>query len=116
MPLMRAGSQPSGFMLKVMRGSPRLRENLNTDLIEPRHAVGFGPQRDAPGTRQGSVAGGMKCLAIEDDGEPVVLGFQAEAVPLARGDLDVGGRQLLAASFDDAIEADIVLQRIRAHE
>src|SRR5204862_6426029 len=91
-------------------------QHPNADLIEARHAVRFGPERNTARTGEALVRGRMKRLAVEGDREAVVLRLDAQGMPRATGDLHIRARELLPASLHDAVEADIVLERIRTHE
>src|SRR5689334_16029582 len=93
-----------------------LRQNLNVDLVEAGHAVRLGPERDASGRTERAIGRGMERLSVERDGELVAFGPKAKRVPRAGSHLDVRGCQLLAATLHDAVETDIVLQRVRARE
>src|SRR5467141_2595947 len=66
------------------------------DAIEPRYAVGLGPERDLAGARDGPVGSGEQFFAVKRDREPRTLCPQAELVPLIRRHLGVGAFDLHA--------------------
>src|SRR6185295_16558283 len=103
-----------GRAVMPRRGSSWQRPDF--DLIETRHAVGFGPERDPARAREGPVGRGEQRLAVERDGEPLAFGAETEPVPFAGRDLEVRTFELLAPAFEHAVEADVVLERIGAHD
>ena len=48
--------------------------------------------------------------------EALALRAEPELMPFVRRDFDVRAFELLARAFDHAVEADVVLQRIGAHD
>src|SRR4029078_12714300 len=113
MSVLLLGLRPVGFRPISCQPS---RQRHNFDLIETGPAVGFGPQRNLSGASKGLVAGTVQRLAVKGDGEPVTLGPQAKGMPFVRRYLDVGAFELFALALDHAIESDVILQRVGAHD
>src|SRR5882757_1238171 len=91
-------------------------QGLDVDPVEPRHAVGLGPQRDFAGTVERAVGMAEQRLSVERDREAISLGAKGQRVPDAACDLGVGSRKFLAAAADNAKEMDVVLKRVRARD
>src|SRR5438477_10726331 len=91
-------------------------ERGDRDRVEMGHAVGLGPQGYLAGIGEGAVLGGVERLAVERHREPVALGAQPERVPLARHNLHICAFDLLSSPVHDTIKADIVFERISAHD
>src|SRR5260370_151603 len=112
--------QPGG---RLLFGSARksfhpllLWQRPDFDAIKPRYTVGLGPERDLACAGKGAVGRGEQLLAVKRDREPLTLRPQAKLVPRVGRDLGVGAFDLLAPALDHAIEADVVLERIGAHD
>ena len=58
--------------------------------------------------------GAEQHLAVIGDGDPLAFGAKAETVPFVGSHLQIGPSQLFAATVDDAIEADVILERVGA--
>src|SRR5437899_12175708 len=86
------------------------------DAIEARYTVGLGPERDLAGARDCPVGSGEQLFAVKRDRESWTLRPQAELVPLIRRHLGVGAFDLGALALDHAIETDVVLERVGAHD
>src|ERR1051325_9596736 len=88
-------------------------EGLDGEGFEPRHAVGLGPKPDLSRCLEGRVGGSDDLPAVKRDGEAVAFGPQRQAMPFAARHLGIRARELLASSFYDAVEAHVVLERVR---
>src|SRR6266496_2279191 len=93
-----------------MRAMTRLLffQGLDVDPVEPRHAVGLGPQRDFAGTVERAVGMAEQKLSVERDREAISLGAKRKRVPDAACDLGVGAGEFLATAADNAKEMDVV--------
>src|SRR5438552_10010029 len=91
-------------------------ERGDRDRVEMGHAVGLGPQGYLAGIGEGAVLGGVERLAVKRHRKPVALGAPPERVPLARRNLHIRALDMLSSPVHDTIKADIIFQRISAHD
>src|SRR5258708_855829 len=86
------------------------------DPVETRDAVGLRPQPHPARTADGGVLRGIEVLAVEGDGEVVVVRLQAKKMPFVRSDFRPSPGDLLSPTFDHAVEGDVVLERVCPHD
>src|SRR5882672_9345778 len=99
-------------LLKQAGSVAALRQRCDLHQIKARDAVGLGPQRNPARLSKGLVGHAEQRIAVIGDGEPLALGAKAECMPLVGGYLQIGASQLFTAAVDDAIEADVILERV----
>src|SRR5882724_2326021 len=87
----------------------------NGELVKRGHRIGLGPQPYVPGLEP-RIAMVQVQLAVEPPLHVVAHGHEAHSVPLAeRGSFHGRRRELPSASIV-GIEAEVVLERVRAHD
>src|SRR5215510_2240827 len=98
--------------------SARLRpwEGRDLEPIEARDVVLLGPQPDAAIRQEGAVLRREQPGVVEENRELIVLGDEAELVPMIAGDVGVGSPDPLHLAVDDAEEVDPFFQRARADD
>src|SRR5215213_10448183 len=112
MPLIRFGSQASGFSVYGINPPSCSVKRRDRDRVEMGDAVGLGPQRDLARSGEGAVLGREQSLVLERNGEAVTFGAQSEGMPLVRGNLEIGALDLLPATLHNAVKADIVFESV----
>src|SRR2546425_8056681 len=86
------------------------------EVVEQRVRVGLGPHTNATGTTERTVVRINSLRAVPVHFHMISLELDAQLVPGARCDLPAPVGELDPASVFHVVEADVVLQRIRARE
>src|SRR5258708_22304664 len=92
-----------------------LRQRDDLHLVEARDTVGLGEGGYPVGLAEGFIGDAEQRLAVIGDGELLAVVAKAETVPFVRRYPQIGPSQLFAAAVDDAIESDVILERVGAH-
>jgi hypothetical protein len=93
-----------------------LDQYTDRDLIEARDAVRLCPKRNFSRAGEGLIGAREQRFAVELNGEPLALRFEPERVPLISGDFGIDPVNLLPTALNDAVKANIVFERVCAHD
>src|SRR5882724_3991681 len=91
-----------------------LRQGRHLDIVEASDAVRLGPESNRARFRKGLVGCAEQHRAVIGNDKSLAFGADAEPVPFVCCHLQIGAGQLFATAVDDAIEPDVVLERVGA--
>src|SRR4051812_3631509 len=111
-----ADEQRGESVASDLRHAPPSAKRSDHEEFEARYAIGFRPQRDLSGPREGRIGVRQQLLAIERDREAIALRTERQGMPIAGAHFDVRTGEFLAPSLHDAVEADVILERIGPRE